>query len=361
MKDSIRFFLAAWILAAGCSGVRLNEQQTTIETLRKQLQEHSDQAKFRSGRITALEDEKKDLEAQLSASHGRIASLEKSNQDLSTSLESNKGQLMRKVKELIAEKDEMSRKMTDALKEKIGLKATLRNKMQTAGEAAAALSAERDALRAELEPLKAEKEEAEAEALRKLEKAKADGASLAAALRAEGLANQVLLVRSGEALKLTLYEAPLFKLHEAKLTEAGNALLDKIGRAMKAVIIGRTLRVEGHHDNSPVKGALFGGKSTPWDLSSARAAAVTRYLTETVGFDPQRVYCAGYGEFRPVSINDTSDGRAANRRVVLALEPSVESSAPAAAPPSPGIENGRPPRTALPSAPPSPAPASAGQ
>lgn len=326
---------AALFLAAGCSGAQLKEQQTLIDSLQKQIQEQAGQSKFHSSRILALESEKRDLEAQLNASQDRIGSLEKSNKDLSKSLESNKGQLMTKVRELISEKDSIARKLSEQVKEKLGLKAVLRNRVGQANELAAELNAQ-------LEAMKAEKDKADREASRRLEKAKADGMSLADAVRAEGLGNQVSLVRSGEVFKLTVPDSQLFKPHDAKLTEAGAEELDKLGRSMSAVFPGRALRVEGHHDDTPVKGLFgFGGVSTPWDISTARAAAVARQLTEKGGLDARRVYASGFGEFRPVGPNDTEAGRAANRRIVLVLEPQPELPAPAAPkpeePPSPAL------------------------
>ena len=314
------------MLAAGCHGAQIRAQQKSIESLQKQVQDQATQAKTTAGKVTALENEKGELEGQVAAAQGQVAaaqqriqSLEKSNGDLSSSLESRRGQLMKKVGELIAEKDEISRKLTDALKEKIGLKSTFRSRLASANQANAALTAERDAL-------KAEKEQARLQAASKIEKAKADGAGVAEALRSEGIAEQVILVRSGEALKLTLPEGLLFKPNEAKLTPEGALVLEKVGKALQAALAGRGLRVEGHHDNAPVK-ALFGVKSTPWDISSARAVAVARALVEKSGLEAQRVYAAGYGEFRPVVPNETPEGRAANRRVVLVLEPQPENSA----------------------------------
>ena len=52
-------------------------------------------------------------------------------------------------------------------------------------------------------------------------------------------------------------------------------------------------------------------------LASNRATVVTIYLQEKDIIDPARLVSVGYGEWRPVSSNDTSAGRAENRRVEL--------------------------------------------
>ena len=95
--------------------------------------------------------------------------------------------------------------------------------------------------------------------------------------------------------------------------------MDRLSRSLQA-LGSRGVRVEAHSDNAPIKAGLFGGFSSHWDLSSARAAAVARFLQER-GLDPRRLTAAGFGEFRPAAGNDTPEGREANKRLVLVVEP----------------------------------------
>jgi chemotaxis protein MotB len=76
------------------------------------------------------------------------------------------------------------------------------------------------------------------------------------------------------------------------------------------------IRVEGHTDNIPIATALY---PSNWELSSARATTVGRYLVEHSEVAPRRISAAGYGEFRPVAPNDSREGRARNRRVDLVV------------------------------------------
>ena len=55
-----------------------------------------------------------------------------------------------------------------------------------------------------------------------------------------------------------------------------------------------------------------------WELSTARAASVARYLVRK-GIDPKRISIAGYGELKPIASNDTPEGRARNRRVEILI------------------------------------------
>jgi len=76
------------------------------------------------------------------------------------------------------------------------------------------------------------------------------------------------------------------------------------------------IRVEGNTDNVPIHTALY---PTNWELSTARAVGVVRYMVEDDGLDPTRVSAAGYGEFRPRKPNDNDADRQQNRRVDIVL------------------------------------------
>jgi outer membrane protein OmpA-like peptidoglycan-associated protein len=69
----------------------------------------------------------------------------------------------------------------------------------------------------------------------------------------------------------------------------------------------------GHTDSK-------GSKEYNQRLSESRAKSVARYL-ETRAVTPQRVLADGMGEDKPVATNDTSEGRARNRRVEIKLKP----------------------------------------
>lgn len=79
--------------------------------------------------------------------------------------------------------------------------------------------------------------------------------------------------------------------------------------------------IEGHTDNVPYqsKGAI----KDNWDLSTKRATAIVRILTNK-GVNPKRVTAAGRGEFFPVATNATKEGRAKNRRIEIILAPNLD-------------------------------------
>lgn len=77
------------------------------------------------------------------------------------------------------------------------------------------------------------------------------------------------------------------------------------------------LEVEGHTDSSPISTIRF---SSNWELSIERAVNVVRFLEETGRIPGSRLSAAGYADLRPLSSNDTAEGRAKNRRVEIILK-----------------------------------------
>lgn len=75
------------------------------------------------------------------------------------------------------------------------------------------------------------------------------------------------------------------------------------------------MRIRGYTDNQAIDTERF---PSNWELASARAVAVVRKL-QSFGIPPARMAVEGFGEFNPIASNDTAEGRARNRRVVLAI------------------------------------------
>ena len=106
----------------------------------------------------------------------------------------------------------------------------------------------------------------------------------------------------------------LFSSGSATIGKEGLDALRLVADALKHVQ-GKVIRVEGHTDSVPATGSTF---ASNWELSSARALAVVRYLQEQ-GVDPTKLSGAGYGEFQPIGENETPEGRSLNRRIEIVL------------------------------------------
>jgi len=75
------------------------------------------------------------------------------------------------------------------------------------------------------------------------------------------------------------------------------------------------LRIDGHTDQVPINTQRF---PSNWELSTARAVSVVRYLAEQ-GIKPKRMTAAGFGEFHPVDPGHTTEAYQRNRRIELKL------------------------------------------
>ncbi len=139
------------------------------------------------------------------------------------------------------------------------------------------------------------------------------------ALADSPLRERVEVTVHSDAVSLEISDSILFEPASAALTADGSGLLGEL--AVQLAEHPYRLSVEGHTDNVPIRTSRF---PSNWELSSARAAMVTRELIAR-GVPAGRVRAVGYGDTRPRADNATAQGRARNRRVSFVLRlPSPE-------------------------------------
>ena len=122
----------------------------------------------------------------------------------------------------------------------------------------------------------------------------------------------VTLRASADGLVVSLHEAGFFESGSAEIRPEALGALVTVARALPH----QAMRVEGHTDNVPIHTAQF---ASNWELSTARAASVTRLLLSVEATRGEWISAAGYAEFRPVASNDTEAGRVQNRSVDIVL------------------------------------------
>jgi len=150
---------------------------------------------------------------------------------------------------------------------------------------------------------------------------------------AAGVSGQIVVTRQDDTIVIRLPNQLLFPSASADLRAEAQAVLGVAGTVIAEVP--HQVRVEGHTDNVPVGTERY---PTNWELSSARATAVLRYLTEHAKVDAGRAFAAGFAEYRPVASNDTPEGRALNRRADIVLVYPNGSAAPRSSAPASTIE-----------------------
>jgi chemotaxis protein MotB len=149
-------------------------------------------------------------------------------------------------------------------------------------------------------------------------------------LESEVAAGRIEIDRLREGLRLNLAQEVLFDSGSAQLSERGRAVIVKV--AERLATVSQRIEVQGHTDDTGIRGSLARRYPSNWELAGARAASVVRLLARH-GVPPERMSAVSFGEFRPLAPNDTAEGRARNRRIEIRLLP-AEKSAPAANPPA---------------------------
>jgi chemotaxis protein MotB len=168
-------------------------------------------------------------------------------------------------------------------------------------------------LQATVDEMAASKHRLEAKKV-ELETKSAEYEKMASALRRQIDSGRIELTELRGKMTVKMKDKILFSSGSATLGREGKEALSSVAEVLRGVD-GKVIRVEGHTDNVPT-----GTARTNWDLSTARALSVVRFLQES-GVDPQRLAAAGYGEFQPLASNDTPEGRSQNRRIEIVLAP----------------------------------------
>ena len=121
-------------------------------------------------------------------------------------------------------------------------------------------------------------------------------------------------------LKVNMVDEILFDSGKTTVKAEGVKILKRVGSILLNVK-DKTISIEGHTDNVPIGAGLAKRYPTNWELSVARATNVARYLQDKVGVDPSLLSATGYGEYRPIASNKTTQGRAKNRRIEIVIVP----------------------------------------
>jgi chemotaxis protein MotB len=187
------------------------------------------------------------------------------------------------------------------------------------------LTAKLEAAEAERTQLAAAKDELSKNVASKdeeLAKLKSTETELRDKLKSELSSGDISLTEDGGKLRVGLVDKVLFNSGEATINKRGENVLMKVGSIL-ANVADRQILVSGHTDITPIGEKRASQFPTNWELSTARATNVVRFLQEKANVPGERLVASGYGEFHPVASNKTSAGRAKNRRIEILLVPTI--------------------------------------
>lgn len=123
-----------------------------------------------------------------------------------------------------------------------------------------------------------------------------------------------------DSLTINMMDRVLFDSGQTQVKPAGFNVLKQVSDVLKNVT-DKQIRIEGHTDSVPIGVKLREKFPTNWELSTARATSVVRYLIEDGGVDRASVAAGGYADTQPLEGNETEAGKAANRRIEIVLYP----------------------------------------
>jgi len=268
--------------------------------------------------IEALQQEKTRLSNELLAAQSATKELERQ----VATLQQDKQKLMSGT---TTAQEEIARlqKRAGGLETEVARAADLTKRLeardQEIGKLQASIAQEKDRLKAEeAEKASLEQERAAKEAeIQRLTKTHED---LTKSLEAEIAKGDIKIRQVRDRLTINMVDRVLFDSGQAKVKPAGLKVLKQVSDILKKVA-DKQIRIEGHTDNVPIRGKLKERYPTNWELSTARATSVVRYLIEDGGVDRANLLAVGYAENRPVASNDAEEGRTANRRIEIVLYP----------------------------------------
>jgi chemotaxis protein MotB len=263
-----------------------------------------------------------------------LADAQSAHAQLATSVEHEKAQeadiakLRQQISDAESEMQQRDQKLSDLstsdhnlqahLDEATAINAKLRGELERLGKNVDSILQEKGTLSKALDDAKTRLEE-----LRKAQAAAEGRAQLFAQfvqkLKKMIDAGQLKVGTRAGRLVIQLPNDVLFDSGQTAIKPAGKEALTQLAKVL-VTVRGRAFQVGGHTDNLPIQTARF---PSNWELSTARAVEVVKLLIAQ-GADPHSLSAAGYGEFDPVSGNDSPDGKAKNRRIELTLQPNLD-------------------------------------
>jgi len=143
-------------------------------------------------------------------------------------------------------------------------------------------------------------------------------------IKEKGLSPKLQTEMTAKGLMLKIKDGVLYHPGSADINNKSRTIAVEISNLL-VTDPPRNILIEGHTDNVLSQSAEF---PSNWELSSARAINFLKILLENSKLDPKKFSATGYGEYQPISSNDTPEGRAENRRVEVLVSPYEQSIEP---------------------------------
>ena len=274
--------------AAKNTSVQLQQQ---LAGLQQNLDQEATQRKAAEQQAASLAKEREALETRSSELQSRLDGLEKEKQKLA----SGSASAQEEITKLQKQASELEADAARIAKEREQLR-------QEQSQLAATLEQERLAKEEEITRLTRTQEE------------------LSKSLQDEIAKGNITIQQVRDRLTINMVDRVLFDSGHAQVKPAGIEVLKQVGDVLNK-ITDKQIRIEGHTDNVPISSKLQSRFKINWELSTARATSVVRYLIDQGGVDRQYLSAVGYADTQPLASNDSEEGRSSNRRIEIVLYP----------------------------------------
>lgn len=138
-------------------------------------------------------------------------------------------------------------------------------------------------------------------------------------IAANELQTQFATELTSEGLLLTIRDNVLFQSGSAVVGAKDEGIAKELSGLLE-MDTPRSVIISGHTDNVPISTANY---ESNWELSVMRAVNFMKIILKNQNLDPRWFSAKGFGEFKPMASNDTSEGRAKNRRVEVLILPRI--------------------------------------
>jgi len=239
-------------------------------------------------RLDGLEKEKGQLNSELGNVRSRITDLEQKLTSGNASSQEEIARLQKQASDLEADAARIAKEREQLRQEQSQLAATLERERQAKEEEIARLTRTQEAL--------------------------------SKSLQDEISKGNITIQQVRDRLTINMVDRVLFDSGQAQVKPAGMKVLKQVGDVLNQ-ISDKQIRIEGHTDNVPISSKLQDRFKTNWELSTARATTVVRYLIDQGGVDRQYLSAVGYADTHPLASNDSEEGRSSNRRIEIVLYP----------------------------------------
>jgi chemotaxis protein MotB len=132
------------------------------------------------------------------------------------------------------------------------------------------------------------------------------------------LIDDVVVSTSDDGIMFRIPNKVFFASGQATLSSRGQGVLKKVADLINSQYQGHMVRVDGHTDDTPIR-KVRNRFPTNWELSTARACSVVRFLVEKCDVNAKSVFPAGFSYYRPVTFGRSSSAKQQNRRVEITV------------------------------------------